>query len=320
MAITFAALKKKLLQERKDASSESMPSKPELASGAANASLPSADELALQTWALSAERLSGCIVGTIPTVRYVPDAIDTSAADGLIRCIYSAQCTSKWVGLKARRLQQWGGTPTPNGLVDLEPLPAWLEAVIEGLVGAGIFDAVQVRVQWQHVAIATVIEMRIGAYRAVRWSGPSCPETHVDDASCNACLQRPNHVLINEYLSGQGILPHTDGPSYLPCVATLSLGSDCIMRYQPRGASTAVVAEVVLRDRSLVVTTEAAYTDYMHSINPCDEEIVGATGAPCINAEAADAKEGEVIERKKRVSLTIRHVPSLRQPGDASLR
>ena len=33
----------------------------------------------------------------------------------------------------------------------------------------------------------------------------------------------PNHVLINEYLPGQGILPHTDGPLYVPIVVTISL-------------------------------------------------------------------------------------------------
>ena len=37
--------------------------------------------------------------------------------------------------------------------------------------------------------------------------------------------QRPNHVIMNEYLPGQGIMPHEDGPSYHPVVATISLGS-----------------------------------------------------------------------------------------------
>ena len=37
-------------------------------------------------------------------------------------------------------------------------------------------------------------------------------------------LFTPNHVLINAYPPGSGILPHTDGPAYEPQTATLSLG------------------------------------------------------------------------------------------------
>ena len=31
----------------------------------------------------------------------------------------------------------------------------------------------------------------------------------------------PNHVLVNEYLPGQGIMPHTDGPLFHPTIATV---------------------------------------------------------------------------------------------------
>eukprot|EP01147_Barroeca_monosierra_P001637 gene1637-4771_t len=41
----------------------------------------------------------------------------------------------------------------------------------------------------------------------------------------------PNHVLINEYLPGQGILPHEDGPLYSPTIATLNLGSHTILNF-----------------------------------------------------------------------------------------
>ncbi|OUC48670.1 hypothetical protein D917_01111 [Trichinella nativa] len=39
----------------------------------------------------------------------------------------------------------------------------------------------------------------------------------------------PNHVLINEYLPGQGIMPHTDGPAYFPVVANITLGSHTVL-------------------------------------------------------------------------------------------
>lgn len=35
----------------------------------------------------------------------------------------------------------------------------------------------------------------------------------------------PNHVLINEYKPGQGIMPHLDGPLYHSIIATISIGS-----------------------------------------------------------------------------------------------
>ncbi|KAH8112149.1 hypothetical protein DFH11DRAFT_542025 [Phellopilus nigrolimitatus] len=41
----------------------------------------------------------------------------------------------------------------------------------------------------------------------------------------------PNHVIVNEYLPNQGIMPHEDGPSYHPVVATISLGSHAVFHY-----------------------------------------------------------------------------------------
>ncbi|XHF97913.1 hypothetical protein AWENTII_001488 [Aspergillus wentii] len=40
----------------------------------------------------------------------------------------------------------------------------------------------------------------------------------------NAPHGRPNHVLINEYQPGQGIMPHEDGAAYHPLVATMRRG------------------------------------------------------------------------------------------------
>ena len=39
----------------------------------------------------------------------------------------------------------------------------------------------------------------------------------------------PNHVLINEYEPGQGIMPHEDGAAYHPVVATVSLGGPIVL-------------------------------------------------------------------------------------------
>lgn len=44
----------------------------------------------------------------------------------------------------------------------------------------------------------------------------------------------PNHVLVNEYLPGQGIMPHEDGAAYRPVVATVSLGSAAVVEFWPK--------------------------------------------------------------------------------------
>ncbi|XP_076988174.1 putative RNA/DNA demethylase ALKBH6 isoform X3 [Tamandua tetradactyla] len=44
-----------------------------------------------------------------------------------------------------------------------------------------------------------------------------------------------NHVLVNQYLPGEGIMPHEDGPLYYPTVSTISLGSHTMLDlYEPR--------------------------------------------------------------------------------------
>ena len=56
---------------------------------------------------------------------------------------------------------------------------------------------------------------------AVSWSGSrscsNCSPTRIFTSG-----KGPNHVLVNEYLPGQGIMPHTDGPLFHPTIATVS--------------------------------------------------------------------------------------------------
>ncbi|KAJ8751391.1 hypothetical protein K2173_016591 [Erythroxylum novogranatense] len=121
-----------------------------------------------------------------------------------------------------------------------------------------------------------------------------------------------NHVLINEYLPDQGIMPHQDGPAYFPVVAILSLGSPVIMDFTPHSrlktctnawscddenklfsAGEALDTEtnklglghqpfsVLLMPRSLLIFKDDAYTDYLHGIEgrevqPYGEVVNGA--------------------------------------------
>lgn len=100
-------------------------------------------------------------------------------------------------------------------------------------------------------------------------------------------------------------MPHEDGPSYFPFVAIISTGADSVVTFEPHRKllqNDPLPAEVErdsgsaeskqqqslarlsfqLKRRSLLLFTEDAYTEYLHSIDG--------------------------VEHGKRVSLTIRHV------------
>ncbi|PIO55345.1 hypothetical protein TELCIR_23269, partial [Teladorsagia circumcincta] len=43
-----------------------------------------------------------------------------------------------------------------------------------------------------------------------------------------------NHVLVNEYVPGQGIMPHTDGPAFFQLVSNVTMGSHTLLDlYRP---------------------------------------------------------------------------------------
>ena len=42
---------------------------------------------------------------------------------------------------------------------------------------------------------------------------------------------KANHVLVNEYCPGSGILPHLDGDLFHPVIATISLGSSALLDF-----------------------------------------------------------------------------------------
>jgi 2OG-Fe(II) oxygenase superfamily len=143
----------------------------------------------------------------------------------------------------------------------------------------------------------------------------------------------PNHVLLNEYQPGQGIMPHTDGPVYYSRTATLSLCSSVVMEFTPRrrrqqrrrSSSQVVVEEkeeeeevdigktttaspppppllqVLLEPNSLLVFQDDAYLEYCHGIPMDVWHDTTATGN-CLNAPA-----NVTISRGFRYSLTFRH-------------
>ncbi|KAJ1344213.1 hypothetical protein BSLG_001353 [Batrachochytrium salamandrivorans] len=101
----------------------------------------------------------------------------------------------------------------------------------------------------------------------------------------------PNHVLINEYQVGQGIMPHVDSKdTFGPTVTSLSLLSPCVMTFTNK--TTGVQSHVLLPRRSLLVLTGDARDKYTHAISKDDTVFA----------------KGELVERGRRISLTIRSI------------
>ncbi|KAJ5384678.1 hypothetical protein N7517_002589 [Penicillium concentricum] len=152
--------------------------------------------------------------------------------------------------------------------------------------------------------------------------------------------QAPNHVLVNEYQPGQGIMPHEDGAAYYPLVATVSLGAPIVLdvydkhTQSDRGSGTQIKAgrdvagmlernqrpqyRVLQERRSLLITRGKMYTDLLHGIEGTtrDEDL----GPDSIsNWELLREKEpyqSGWYERKTRTSLTYRDVLQVVKMGN----
>ncbi|XP_055992525.1 alpha-ketoglutarate-dependent dioxygenase alkB homolog 6 isoform X2 [Sorex fumeus] len=136
-----------------------------------------------------------------------------------------------------------------------------------------------------------------------------------------------NHVLVNQYLPGEGIMPHEDGPLYYPTVSTISLGSHTMLDlYQPRQPKDDEPTEeprppprpatsLLLEPRSLLVLRGPAYTSLLHGIAPASVDELDPTSLPPNAAACRSASPGTRLVRGTRVSLTIRRVPRVLRAG-----
>jgi alkylated DNA repair protein alkB family protein 6 len=126
---------------------------------------------------------------------------------------------------------------------------------------------------------------------------------------------------VNEYLPGQGILPHEDGDAYYPVVATVSLGAAIVLDVYAKGheAAKEPIWRVLQERRSLLITAGKMYTDHLHGIQGIDvDEEVGESGV--VNWDLVGNKEA-FRERRNvratRVSLTFRDVGKVKRLGKA---
>ncbi|RDW93577.1 uncharacterized protein DSM5745_00899 [Aspergillus mulundensis] len=148
----------------------------------------------------------------------------------------------------------------------------------------------------------------------------------------------PNHVLVNEYTPGQGIMPHEDGAAYYPLVATVSLGGVVVLdlyeknqdqghspaddddgdgEEQGRGRTRQPKFRILQERRSLLVTRGGIYRDYLHGIAEREREEKLGPESICNWELLGDAErfaEGE-CERGTRVSLTYRDVLKVAKLG-----
>lgn len=185
----------------------------------------------------------------------------------------------RWKALNHRRLQTWPSELFNSTLLEA-PLPVWLiEPVIPRL-----------------------LDLPIDRQR-------SSANIFFDSPHL-----QPNHVLVNEYVSGQGIMPHKDGAAYHPVVCTVSLGSSLCLNIHGSNEDGVTEAEprwrIFQEPRSLLITTESLYTDYLHGIAELTAD-VGLNSQTVANWSLLRSPEAIVAEkniRQTRTSLTYRDV------------
>ncbi|CEJ89483.1 hypothetical protein VHEMI05325 [[Torrubiella] hemipterigena] len=222
--------------------------------------------------------LEECRISKLPsTAYYIPNFISEEEEQQILEKIQTAP-KPRWKQLTHRRLQTWPSDLVNNKLVEA-PLPNWLEEPV------------------------------ISRIRSMATSEQN--DQHLFDQSPH---KRPNHVLINEYPPGVGIMPHKDGAAYWPVVCTVSLGSSlCLGIYKSKGDG-AVAADptwrILQEPRSLLITTDSLYTDFLHGISDIeqDEDI---SSEDIVNWELLGRPQGfqdGVNVRQLRTSLTYRDV------------
>ncbi|KAE8349372.1 hypothetical protein BDV28DRAFT_62747 [Aspergillus coremiiformis] len=211
---------------------------------------------------------------------YIADFITEEEENLLLQKIITAPLP-RWTHLSHRRLQTWPSALTKSNALISSPLPSWLiSPVVCRLESLGIFA------DSPHAA--------------------------------------PNHVLVNEYLPGQGIMPHEDGAAYHPLVATVSLGAPIVLDLYPKAQfrndeGRRPQHRILQERRSLLVTTQKIYTDYLHGIAETtkDEGLGPDTICNWGLLREQDRYRCGGVERETRISLTYRDVLKVAKLGNA---
>ncbi|KAF9417543.1 hypothetical protein HW555_005373 [Spodoptera exigua] len=126
--------------------------------------------------------------------------------------------------------------------------------------------------------------------------------------------KRPNHVLVNEYLPGQGIMPHVDGSLFYPTITTISAGSHIVLNFlEPADDNTinrTPVFSFLLEPRSLLILQDRLYTHYLHCIEELKEDLLDGSIVNinmCSDKYVRNATRGLVVgvyQNKNKFELT----------------
>ncbi|KAJ6780729.1 hypothetical protein PWT90_04292 [Aphanocladium album] len=215
---------------------------------------------------------------------YIPNFI-SEEEEQLILDKIAAAPKPRWKQLTHRRLQTWPSDLVRDKLLDAA-LPHWLESPVVS---------------------------RLQSIPVSPGGGDDDDTTHIFSGSPHT---KPNHVLINEYPPGVGIMPHkaSDGAAYWPVVCTVSLGASLCLnlhRSKEDGALDPTPAWRILQEpRSLLITTETLYTDYLHGIADIEEDVdlsADTVANWSLLREPAAFADGQNV-RQTRTSLTYRDV------------
>ncbi|CAJ0916245.1 unnamed protein product [Ranitomeya imitator] len=223
---------------------------------------------------------------------YIPEYITAAEEEYLLRQVYNAP-KPKWTQLTGRKLQNWE-------------------------IMAAFFH------KQRHPDYGSCPEVSLT-------HGVWCPksfhpwlQTYTDKISSLEVFggSRANHVLVNEYNPGEGIMPHEDGPLYYPTVTTISLGSHTLLDFYlpisgsgseeenqaPRTEEQRHVLSLLLEPRSLFILREDLYKSHLHGIRPVTQDTLDHKVA---NLGQCAARAEETLARRTRVSLTVRLVPKV---------
>ncbi|KAH7837463.1 hypothetical protein Vadar_014133 [Vaccinium darrowii] len=199
-----------------------------------------------------AKNLSDFVVGSVPTLYYIPDFITDADQQHLFNNIYQAP-VSKWKSLKNRRLQNWGGAIHEKGLL-AQNLPPWITRITERISDeSGLFPS----------AINHVLINEYQPYQGImpHQDGPayfpvvailSLGSPVVMDFTPHSSLQLCTNTLIKDvedkFLDGGAVDFETE-----------------------KGLNGRHTFSVLLMPRSLLIFKDEAYSDYLHGIK--DSEV-----------------------------------------------
>ncbi|KAJ5616016.1 hypothetical protein N7537_001130 [Penicillium hordei] len=162
------------------------------------------------------------------------------------------------------------------------------------------------------------------------------PRFEALDIFNDAPHKAPNHVLVNEYQPGQGIMLHEDGATYYPLVATVSLGAPIVLDLYHKhikgdtqakgGRNVAGIPDknrkpqyrILQERRSLLITRGKMYTDLLHGIEETtsDEDLGPHSICNWELLREREPYQGGWYERKTRTSLTYRDVLQVVKVGN----